>query len=139
MGFSPFGGGMDIMFSIVPVIVVLGFILVFGLIIVRVVKSGIEWNSNNNSPVLTVGAKVVAKRMVVSRHNHHSHHHHGHGHAMHHTSASTTYFATFEVESGDRLELKVPDKEYGMLAEGDSGKLTFQGTRYKGFEREKDS
>ena len=25
--------------------------------------------------------------------------------------------------------------EYGMLAEGDRGRLTFQGTRYKGFER----
>jgi len=139
MGFSPFGGGVDIMFSIIPVIVVLGFILVFGLIIVKIIKGGMEWNSNNNSPVLTVGAKVVAKRMAVSRHNHHSHHHHGHGHAMHHSASSTTYFATFEVESGDRMELKVPDKEYGMLAEGDVGKLTFQGTRYKRFERERDS
>ena len=26
-------------------------------------------------------------------------------------------------------------KEYGMLVEGDIGKLTFQGTRYHGFER----
>ena len=52
-------------------------------------------------------------------------------------SSYTTYFATFEVESGDRMELKVPDNEYGMLAEGDIGKLTFQGTRYKGFERGK--
>jgi len=51
------------------------------------------------------------------------------------SSSTTTYFTTFEVESGDRMELKVPDKEYGMLVEGDEGKLTFQGTRYKGFER----
>jgi hypothetical protein len=54
---------------------------------------------------------------------------------MHHTSSSTTYFTTFEVESGDRMELRVPEKEYGMLVEGDTGRLTFQGTRYKGFER----
>ena len=53
-------------------------------------------------------------------------------------SSSTTYFATFEVESGDRMELKVSDKEYGMLAEGDIGKLTFQGTRYKSFERNRE-
>lgn len=26
--------------------------------------------------------------------------------------------------------------EYGMLAEGDRGRLTFQGTRYVSFERE---
>ena len=27
--------------------------------------------------------------------------------------------------------------EYGLLAEGDRGKLTFQGTRYLGFERQR--
>ena len=135
MGFSPFGGG--ILFSVVPVIVVLGFILVIGLIIFRLIQGGREWSKNNNSPVLTMNAKVVAKRMAINRHTHHTHHHNPHhpGHATHHTTSRVTYFATFEVESGDRLELKVPDKEYGMLVEGDTGRLTFQGTRYRGFER----
>ena len=41
-----------------------------------------------------------------------------------------------EVESGDRMELNLSGQEYGLLAEGDRGKLTFQGTRYLGFERE---
>ena len=132
MSFSPFGGGFGAMFTIIPVIVILSFILVFGLIIFRAVKGGMEWNKNNHSPVLTVSAKVAAKRMAVSRRHHH------HGNNMHHTSSSTTYFATFEVESGDRMELKVPDKEYGLLAEGDTGKLTFQGTRYKSFERDRE-
>lgn len=40
------------------------------------------------------------------------------------------YYATFQVESGDRMELSVSGTEYGLLAEGDMGKLTFQGTRY---------
>ena len=53
-----------------------------------------------------------------------------------HTTSSTWYYATFEFESGDRMELGVSGSEYGMLAEGDSGKLTFQGTRYLSFERE---
>nr|WP_330380884.1 DUF2500 family protein [Anaerobutyricum hallii] len=35
------------------------------------------------------------------------------------------------VQSG----FSVYGKEYGMLAEGDEGKLTFQGSRYLGFER----
>ena len=47
----------------------------------------------------------------------------------------TRYYATFEVESGSRIELAVRGEEYGMLAEGDRGRLTFQGTRYQGFER----
>ena len=34
------------------------------------------------------------------------------------------------------MELHVSGSEYGMLAEGDNGRLTFQGTRYLSFERE---
>lgn len=52
-----------------------------------------------------------------------------------HTARSTSYYAAFQVGSGDRMELHVGGAEYGMLAEGDAGKLTFQGTRYLGFER----
>ena len=33
------------------------------------------------------------------------------------------------------MEFSVYGEEYGMLAEGDEGKLTFQGSRYLGFER----
>jgi hypothetical protein len=39
------------------------------------------------------------------------------------------------VESGDRMEFVVPSREYGMLVEGDMGRLTFQGSRYKSFQR----
>ena len=53
-----------------------------------------------------------------------------------HVTSSTTYYATFQVESGDRMELRLSGAEYGMLAEGDRGRLTFQGTRYLSFERE---
>ena len=133
MGFSPMGGGFDAMFTIVPVIIGIGFVLVFGIIIFRMVTGATEWSKNNNSPVLITDATIVAKRMAVSRHNHINHN----NHAMNHHSEATTYFVTFEVPSGDRMELKVKDKEYGLLAEGDVGKLTFQGTRYKEFERVK--
>lgn len=54
-----------------------------------------------------------------------------------HTSSSTTYYVTFEVKSGNRIELIVSGQEFGMLVEGDCGELTFQGTRYKAFERNK--
>jgi hypothetical protein len=48
---------------------------------------------------------------------------------------STSYYVTFQVASGDRMELHVSGREYGILIEGDYGKLTFQGTRYLGFQR----
>ena len=106
------------------------FFLVFGIILFAFIKGISQWNKNNNSPRLTVNAKVVTKTMNVSRHHHH---HHNHMHS--HTSTSSTYYVTFEVESGDRMELIVPRSEYGLIVEGDQGKLTFQGTRYLSFER----
>lgn len=33
------------------------------------------------------------------------------------------------------MEFNVSNKDYGMIAENDIGKLTFQGTRFLGFDR----
>ncbi|HZX21864.1 MAG TPA: DUF2500 domain-containing protein [Clostridia bacterium] len=49
--------------------------------------------------------------------------------------SSTDCYVTFEVESGNRMEFRVPGKEYGLLAENDIGKLTFLGIRYHKFKR----
>ncbi|MBQ4556445.1 MAG: DUF2500 domain-containing protein [Clostridia bacterium] len=114
---------------IFPIFFVVIFVIVIGTFIVNAVKGISTWNKNNNSPRLTVYAKVVTKR------NHTSVHRHNHSGNTHRTTSST-YYATFEVESGDRMELQMDGMEFGMLAEGDEGKLTFQGTRYLGFVRE---
>lgn len=120
-----FGFGFDffqIMFTVT-------FVLVIGMFIVTAVRGISQWNKNNNSPRLTVPALIVAKRTNVTRH------HHGGANGHHHHHTSTTYYVTFQVESGDRMELHVNGSEYGMLVEGDQGNLSFQGTRYLGFER----
>lgn len=130
MRYSSFGGFSSIMFGMIPLIVIIGFVFVFGTIIVRSIQGAKQWKKNNKSPVLTVEATMVTKRTNVS----YDRHHNGTDN-MHHTSSSSTYYATFEVASGDRLEFKIPDAEYGMLVENDTGKLTFQGTRYLSFER----
>lgn len=108
------------------------FLLVIGMFAVTAVRGIGQWNKNNHSPELAVEAKVVSRRTSVS-----SHHHGGNAAGAHgyHMSASTSYYVTFEVESGDRMEFHMDGSEYGMLAEGDTGKLKFQGTRYLGFER----
>ena len=90
-----------------------------------------QWHKNNESPVLTVPARIVTKRTAVHQYTN------GAGPDTVTNDTSTTYFATFEVESGDRIEFPVKGTEYGMLAEGDQGRLTFQGTRYLGFERDR--
>ena len=123
-GFGGLGGfGF---FNIFGIMFILVFVIVIGTFIALTVTWIRQWNKNNHSPKLTVPATIVAKRTNVSRHRHGNHHHH-------HTS--TSYYVTFQVESGDRMELHVAGTEYGMLIEGDSGNLSFQGTRYLGFER----
>ena len=119
MGFDSFNA----MFTIV-------FFLIIGTFIFTAVKGIGQWNKNNNSPKLTVPVTVVSKRTDVT------HHHHGGTNAHHHHHTSTTYYVTFQVESGDRMEFYVDGYEYGMLVEGDKGMLSFQGTRYLGFERQ---
>lgn len=122
MGNFFFGGGFEIIFFLV-------FFLILGMFIFTFIKGIGEWNKNNHSPRLTVDATVVTKRNQVT------HHHHNNANGGMHSSSSTTYYVTFQVESGDRMELCVSGSEFGMLVEGDYGKLTFQGTRYISFVR----
>ncbi|MBR4728107.1 MAG: DUF2500 domain-containing protein [Clostridia bacterium] len=110
------------------------FLAIFAAFIVLFVKNVAQWHKNNQSPRLTVDAVVAAKRSDTSL----SQTPVGgditgaHGYS---TTSSTTCFVTFQFESGDRMELTVPSSEYAMLAEGDRGRLTFQGTRFLSFER----
>lgn len=103
----------DIMFMFMMVL----FFMFFVFMIVRSVK---QKNYNNSQPRLVVEATVVTKR----------------GQAIHNGNMhNTRYYVTFQVESGDRLEFMVPAQEYGMLVEGDWGRLQFQGNQYLSFER----
>jgi len=95
--------------------------LFFGALLFVICKGIFQWSKNNRSPVLSVEAQVVNMREDVS--------------TSAENSSATWYYATFQVESGDRIELSVSGKEYGMLAQGDTGRLTFQGTRYLNFQR----
>ena len=52
------------------------------------------------------------------------------------TTAVVAVLFAIAIVSGDRLELRLPGREYGLLTEGDTGLLTFQGTRYLSFERQ---
>lgn len=110
------------------------FVVVFMFIAFAFVQLISTWNKNNHSPRLTVPAVVVAKREKIT-HQQHAHAGDMGGAHVFHTTTNTTYYVTFQVESGDRMEFHVLGTEYGMLAEGDSGRLSFQGTRYLSFER----
>ena len=112
---SPFG--FEFMFTLVPV-------LILGVIIIMIISSVTRWSKNNASPRLNRPARIIGKR---------PHTWGGSGR----TGAHTSYYATFEFEDGERLELPVGAQAYGMIAEGDYGILSYQGTRYIDFQRER--
>lgn len=105
-------------FGAFPIFFFLVFGLAFGIIVAALVQNSRKNRANDNAPRVTSAATVVTKRTHVW--GDHSH---------------TDYYATFQFASGDRLELEVPDHQFGYLVEGDRGNLTFQGTRFVTFER----
>lgn len=111
----------DIMFVIVPLFIMIVFAIILVIIVGRIIKGLIKWNKNNQQPRLSTSAKVVTKRTSV--------HDGGESRSYNH------YYVTFEFPSGDRTEFQLKGDEFGMLVEGDSGELQFQGTRYLGFTR----
>ena len=110
------------MFGIFDFLFPIMFIAVFGLVAGTIAstlfKNAKNERKNDASPRLTSEATVVTKRTHV-RGDH----------------AHTTYYATFQVASGDRMELHIPYDQFGYLVEGDRGRLTFQGTGFESFER----
>ena len=114
------------MFELMGIFVPLMSIAIFGLVFYTIFKGLKQERKNDHAPRLTVEACVVNKRTQVG-------HHHGSNNHMSHSY--TRYYVTFEVASGDRMELMVPGSESGLMVEGDFGDLTFQGTRFLAFDR----
>ena len=109
----------NLMDAVFPILFLTMFGLAFGLLIGSFVKHNKQERKNDASPRLTSQAHVVTKRTHVWGDH-----------------SRTDYFVTFQFESGDRLELKIPHDRFGYLVEGDRGKLHFQGTRFLDFERQ---
>ena len=111
--------------SAIPSLFLLVFFAVFVIIACAigftVIKGIGQGTANNAQPVQQDPSEIVAKRTEVSGGE---------------NSTSTAYFATFELAGGFRKELQISGHQYGLLAEGDYGQLTHQGTRFLGFVRQ---
>ena len=118
--FSPFG---NFMASAFPIFFGIIFIAIISIIILTIVSNIKQYAANKSKPVETLPARIIAKR---------PHTWGGTGD----TSAHTSYYMTFEIENGERLEMPVNDHLYGMNVEGDTGMLTHQGTQMISFQRE---
>ena len=101
----------------------ISFGAIFVFIIVYAVK---QKEKNDNAPRVTLEARVVDKRTVSHRHHNH-HNHFSHRHFYH--------YVAFELEDGQRTELRVSQSEFVSLAVADEGMLTLQGTRFISFDK----
>ena len=100
----------------VILMIVMPVVLVFSLAVLIIAKRVEISLRNSRSPVAAAAASAVSKRQSVS-------------------GGYTSYFVTFEFDSGERAELSMSGEEFGMIAEGDRGTLTYQGTKFISFER----
>ena len=116
-----FGVGFDLFSTLFPIFFTIIFVFIIGTMIAMLVRGAKEKRKNDASPRLSVPATVVTKRTNVS------HRHHNGANDMDYCTTDTTYYVTFQVESGDRMELRMSGRDYGMLFEGDRGTLHFQG------------
>lgn len=110
-----------ILFIIMILLSSLAFSAGFVFIIIYAVK---QKSKDDDAPRLTVEAKVVDKRTVSHRHHNHNNHF-SHRHYYH--------YVNFELQDGQRTELRVSRIEFDALAVADEGMLTIQGTRFISF------
>lgn len=100
-------------------LIIIGALIIFGLIGYRLIKIFLEFSYNNSQEILKREVKIIGKRMNMSSES----------------GTLTEYYTTFEFEDGERLELKIKDKVYGLIAEDDFGVLEYQGKRFIEFKR----
>ena len=98
---------------------------VAAIVLIVVLRRKKEDAANNAAPVQNVQARIISKRTETE----------GMAGMEYGGMLTTKHYVTFEAPDGSRLELPVQGDQYGMLAEGDTGVLAFQGTRYLNFER----
>lgn len=133
--FSPspsFGGGSDFMFTLVPILIIIGFIVV----IIGVISNGARYVKNAQSPQTSMYARIVSKRMEVRTHADHNHN----NDMMHSNHSSRTYYyITLEFDNGERKEYLDVKNLFGLVVEGDTGYAAIQGEWIVAFERELES
>ncbi|TCP70210.1 DUF2500 domain-containing protein [Baia soyae] len=106
---------MESIGSLIGYLIMGFFIIVFGGVIIFFISISIRglfrWIRNNHQPVQAINARVISRRAIKQY-----------------------TFIAFEGENGDRMEFRM-SRSKSVLVVGDTGVLTFQGTRFKGFQR----
>lgn len=121
----------NVMQIVLPIFFILITVVILGMLVYLTLKGMQEKKANDAAPIVTVDAKVKAKRIAV----HHSAHQQSvNGVPLMAKSHHATYYTTFALEDGRRLELQISEGQFQQLTEGERGKLTYQRKRFHRFE-----
>lgn len=105
---------------------VIMFILIVCFMIVIIVRQKIH---NKNAPRIVTVATIRDKKIF----EYYTRERSGSGEIMH-KKVHHLYYIIFSLEGGDSIKLQVSKEQYNKLKKNVTGKLTFQGTQYIGFE-----
>lgn len=98
-------------YSLFTILLILAAIAGLVVLIIVLVKSSSQPKNPGYPQIITLRAVVSLKRN------------------------DNSFLVTFNLENGRWIELYVPENEFEKLTEGESGRLTFQGNMYLGFEK----
>ena len=102
------------------------YICIFTFLYVKYKKKYLEWKHNRKLPRLTNDVSILTKRTQIDQFQIKD---------KKIGRPTTTYYVTFHLPHNEQIELRIPEKDYRFLFQGDSGRLTFQGTKFFTFER----
>ena len=102
------------------------YICIFTFLYVKYKKRFLEWKHNRKIPRLTHEVSILNKRTQTDQFRIKD---------KKIGRPITTYYVTFHLPYDEQIELRIPEKDYRFLFQGDSGHLTFQGTKFFTFER----
>ena len=97
------------------------FGLVLGIIVIGAAAIAGYYLYNLAQPLVTRNAKVIGKRTSLRQMS---------------GPPQTNYYCSFEFEDGERAEYAIDSGRYGLIAEGDRGKLDTKGALFWDFRRE---
>jgi hypothetical protein len=104
--------GTTTLVTVFTIVFIILLALIVSLVLFTAAKSVLRRLKGGNLPLLVVNARVASLRSEGERH-----------------------FVAFEFPNGQPVEFEMSEKEIGALAQGDAGRLTFQGERFVSFKK----
>lgn len=96
----------------------------FGIIMNSISQNNAVHRHNKRQPILSEHSVIISKNSRSHQQKNYS-------------AIITLNYATFNIDNGERMVLKIPDNEFDLMLEGDTGSLTFQGSQFICFSRDK--